>query len=131
MNNGGEVKLRVVQKSPSSYFEVCKNDADSGETKTGKTLVLSIIHSVEAIHLPPKCFRKSGDGVPLFTNIERVIYGTQPAAEVVAILGVNPPRYLFYMLSGFLCDLIQFLIDLTLHLLFRIEDASVCWALGK
>ena len=42
MNNGGEVKLRVVQKSPSSYFEVCTNDTDSGENKTGKTLVLSM-----------------------------------------------------------------------------------------
>ena len=90
----------------------------------------SVIACCEAIRLPPKCLRKTGEGVPLITDIERVLYGTQPAADVVMILGIRPPRYFFYMASGFVCDLIQFLIDITLHLVFHLEDPSICWALG-
>ena len=78
----------------------------------------------------PRFLRKDEEGAPIISGLGRVLYGTQPAAEVVTILGVRPPRYLCYMLSGFVCDLIQFVIDILLHLVLHLEDASVCWALG-
>lgn len=68
--------------------------------------------------------------VPLITGLDRVFFGTQPACEAVLVCGIHPPRYLCYMLSGFICDLIQFVIDIILHKVFLLEDASVCWALG-
>lgn len=90
----------------------------------------SVIGRVEAIRCPPQCCRKTGNGIPLITGLERVVYGTQAAADVVSILGVRPPRYPFYMVSGFLCDLIQFAVDVFLHLFFNLQDPSICWALG-
>lgn len=68
--------------------------------------------------------------VPLITGLDRVLFGTQPACEAVLVCGIHPPRYLCYMLSGFICDLIQFMIDIILHKVFLLQDASVCWALG-
>ncbi|CAB9502839.1 expressed unknown protein [Seminavis robusta] len=67
---------------------------------------------------------------PLVTGLNRVLLGTQPACEVVTIGGIHPPRYLCYMISGSLCDIIQFFIDVALHFCFGIDDPSLCWALG-
>jgi putative flippase GtrA len=70
------------------------------------------------------------DGIPVISGLDRVFFGTQPACEAMLICGFYPPRYLCYMVSGFICDIIQFFIDLMLHKVFLLEDASVCWALG-
>jgi putative flippase GtrA len=80
----------------------------------------------------PKCLRKEQDteANPIITGLDRVLFGTASAAEAVTILGVHPPRYLCYMLSGSFCDIIQFFIDLFLHVFLHLEDASLCWALG-
>ncbi|CAJ1966814.1 unnamed protein product [Cylindrotheca closterium] len=69
-------------------------------------------------------------GKPIVSGIDRVVFGTQPAAELVSIFGMRPPRYLFYMMSGIVCDIIQFLMDVCLHVVLEIKDASVCWSLG-
>lgn len=66
------------------------------------------------------------DGVYWVEGMDRVVFGTSSAAEVVRIAGVQPPRYLWYMLSGACCDVIQLCMDVLLHT--QIEDASVCWA---
>jgi hypothetical protein len=106
----------------------------SVESKTNKKTrgaCLAVIHWIQARRLP-KFLRKEGDtdGVPIITGIDRVLFGTQPAAEVVEVLGVHPPRYLCYMLSGSGCDILQFFMDVMLHVVFHFEDASLCWALG-
>ncbi len=93
-----------------------------------------IITWLESLRVPQTLRRSEGDsrpdGIPIISGLERVLFGTQPACEVVLICGIHPPRYLCYMLSGFICDLIQFTIDVILHKVFLFEDASVCWALG-
>ena len=50
-------------------------------------------------------------------------------AETVSVLGVKPPRYLWYMLSGSGCDVLQFATLYILHH-FVVQDPSVCWCLG-
>jgi putative flippase GtrA len=65
--------------------------------------------------------------VPLIEGLDKVIFGTLSAAEAVFICGIKPPQYLFYMLSGAVCDVIQLLMDCLLHFGFGIEDASMCW----
>ena len=57
------------------------------------------------------------------------MYGTQPAAEIILILGLHPPRYLCYMVSGFLCDIIQFTIDFFLYYNIT-KDSSLCWMIS-
>ena len=74
--------------------------------------------------------KKTKAGTPFIAGLDTVIYGRQAAADAVYLFGGQPPRYLWYMLSGFGCDIIQFHIDLMLHYGFGLEDASVCWALG-
>lgn len=68
--------------------------------------------------------------VPLIRGLDPVIRGTQPCADSVYLCGIKPFRYLWYMLSGTLCDVIQFCIDLILLHTFHIKDPSMCWALG-
>ena len=72
----------------------------------------------------------NADGLAVVSGLDRVFFGTQPACEALLLCGFHPPRYLCYMVSGFLCDVIQFGIDLILHTVFLLENASVCWALG-
>lgn len=59
-------------------------------------------------------------------GLDRVVFGTSSAAEVVQLAGVRPPRYLWYMLSGATCDILQLCMDILLRA--QIEDASICWA---
>ena len=111
------------------------NDESTSNKKqhrnTVRIFISSAIVFLESLRLPKFLRgRDSGDGQPIIAGLERVLFGTQPAAEAVTILGVHPPRYLCYMISGFVCDLIQFGIDFMLHIILHIEDASVCWALG-
>jgi hypothetical protein len=66
------------------------------------------------------------DAVYWIAGLDRVLFGTAAAAETVTVAGVKPPRYLFYMMSGMGCDVIQLCMDVFLHR--YIEDASICWA---
>jgi putative flippase GtrA len=70
------------------------------------------------------------EGVLVITGLDRVLYGNQSAAEAIQIAGVQPPRYLWYMLSGSGCDVIQFSMDLLLYYALNIQDASTCWAIS-
>jgi hypothetical protein len=72
----------------------------------------------------------AAEGVPFISGLDRVLFGTQSAAEAIQIAGIQPPRYLWYMLSGAMCDVIQFAMDVLLHFTFHIEDASTCWAIS-
>lgn len=104
--------------------------AEPKDNKKSRGVSLAVIRWIQARRLP-KCLRKEGyKDIPIITGIDRVLYGTQPAAEVVEVLGVHPPRYLCYMISGSGCDILQFFFDVMLHVVFHFQDASFCWALG-
>lgn len=91
-------------------------------------LVSRLIDGIESLRVPKFVY---GDGeVPPVTGLRNLVYGTQPACETVSIVGIRPPRYLCYMLSGFICDGIQLAIDFLLHFVFLLKDASLCWMLG-
>jgi putative flippase GtrA len=111
-------------KDPANDGEIQRRD---DKKKQSSSFVLRLIHYVESVQVP-RCLRSSDDATYIVTGLERVFYGTQPAAEVVTIGGIHPPRYLCYMLSGFLCDIIQFGIDFALYQ--QLQDASLCWALS-
>lgn len=66
------------------------------------------------------------DSVFWVQGLDRVVFGTSSAADVVELAGVKPPRYLWYMLSGVMCDILQLSMDIMLHM--YIQDASICWA---
>lgn len=69
-------------------------------------------------------------GRPLISGLDRVVFGTASAAEAVSLCGIRPPQYLFYMISGAVCDVLQLLLDYSLHTAFAIDDPSICWALS-
>lgn len=110
-------------------------DAEKHPRGSLRLTSLSIIRWLESLRVP-KLLDRGGNAGPeggtpfIISGLERVVFGTQPACEAVKLLGLAPPRYLCYMVSGFLCDLIQFGIDIILHTVFRLQDASLCWALG-
>uniref|UniRef100_A0A7S3PXD5 GtrA/DPMS transmembrane domain-containing protein n=1 Tax=Chaetoceros debilis TaxID=122233 RepID=A0A7S3PXD5_9STRA len=68
--------------------------------------------------------------VPLFRGIDKVLNGKRPASELVTICGIKPLRYFWYMISGGLCDIVQFGIDFLLLHALHVNDSSTCWALG-
>lgn len=107
------------------------------------TIIVRVISYIESVKVPwSKSKSKSkndndnnndggqqhNDVVYVISGMERVLYGTQAAADVVTICGIHPPRYLFYMVSGFVCDILQFTIDALLFL--QLQDASACWAIS-
>jgi len=65
----------------------------------------------------------------IISGVGKVWYGTRPAAEVVEILGIIPPRYLCFMVSGIVCDVVQFILYILLYY-WLIKDASLCWMLS-
>ena len=69
-----------------------------------------------------------GNNLYIISGLKKVFYGKQPAAEVVMIAGVRPPRYLCYVVSGSGCDVIQFFMYVLLYQ--QLRDASMCWALS-
>lgn len=106
----------------SSSFAPASTGSDSSHTEEHRVaFAKTCINKIESI----RC-----NGKPIITGIERVAFGTRPASEMVSLLGMRPPRYLFYMISGMVCDVIQFLIDVCFFALLEVKDASVCWALG-
>ena len=69
------------------------------------------------------------DAVYWIEGLDRVVFGTSSCSEVVRIVGVQPPRYLWYMVSGAVCDVWQLCMDVALTRSGTITDASACWAL--
>jgi len=63
---------------------------------------------------------------PLVSGLDSVVFGTKAASEIVLLYGINPHQYVWFMLSGGICDTLQFIMDFLMH--FWIDDASICWA---
>lgn len=133
MRNESATMSGDVQQAVKSDEAVDHRGSDDSNRKHRGIVRLSIAW-LESVRIP-KALQRRGenvdpDGTPVISGLDRVVFGTQPACEAVLICGIHPPRYLCYMLSGFICDLIQFSFDLVLHKVFLLENASVCWALG-
>ena len=117
------------------------NDSRSFDSPQRRKTLIRWIQWIESLTVPQCCVRKlpasirnnthnnEDDNVKIITGLERVLYGTQPAAEVVQFAGVQPPRYLCYMISGSACDVLQFLMDFFLYYNVT-QDASLCWMLS-
>jgi len=84
-----------------------------------------IINTIQQIR-----FKWRNREISLISGVDKVAFGTVSAAEAVEICGVKPMQYLWYMLSGAICDVIQLLIDCFLHFGVGIEDASICWLMS-
>ena len=127
-----------------------KNSMRNNNNKNNK-MVSAIIRELQSIRLPrsmssylptPNLMVKrddeamdfaSNDGrIPLVSGLDQVFLDdrTAPASQVVKLCGLRPPQYLWYMLSGSFCDLIQLFIDLLIHILLGIQNPSICWILG-
>lgn len=84
-----------------------------------------IVDTLHSWHLPWK------RDVPLVRGVDRILLTDRPpppASEVVLLCGGQPPRYLWYMLSGAICDVLQIATLFVLHSV--ISDGTICWALG-
>jgi putative flippase GtrA len=68
--------------------------------------------------------------VYLVTGLDRVLFGTQSCADAVTVVGIKPPRYLWFMLSGGVCDVVQFATNVLLYWSAVLRDPSLIWAAG-
>mmetsp|Transcript_16068 Transcript_16068/g.40278 ORF Transcript_16068/g.40278 Transcript_16068/m.40278 type:complete len:234 (-) Transcript_16068:405-1106(-) len=117
--------------SPSALLGGHVQDNDDRLQKHQNATKLSrTIHWIESQEVPAYITkrRRSGERVVWVSGLNKVLYGTQPAAEVVRVAGIRPPRYLCYMVSGSGCDIIQFVLYVLAYKQF--EDASLAWALS-
>mmetsp|Transcript_32439 Transcript_32439/g.71604 ORF Transcript_32439/g.71604 Transcript_32439/m.71604 type:complete len:271 (-) Transcript_32439:3599-4411(-) len=73
---------------------------------------------------------ESSSSVVLVSGLSPVVSGAAPASDTVRICSIRPPRYFFYAVSGFLCDIIQLFIDIVVHIVLGVNDPSLCWAIG-
>lgn len=73
---------------------------------------------------------ESSSSVILISGLSPVVSGAAPASDTVRICSIRPPRYFFYAVSGFLCDIVQLFIDVVVHMVLGVSDPSVCWAIG-
>jgi putative flippase GtrA len=63
------------------------------------------------------------------TGLDRVLFPPATCcAEEVYLVGWKPPRYLWYMISGAICDVLQLVLLYVLHL--YILDSATSWALA-
>lgn len=67
---------------------------------------------------------------PLIQGLDKVIGGSHSAADAIILCGIKPVRYLWYMMSGMICDTIQLGIDFVYYKAFHITNSSACWALS-
>ncbi len=107
--------------------DVVDDDDNRLQKHHNATALAKTIHWLESQEAPA-CIAKRRRGEKVFwvSGLNKVLYGTQPAAEVVRVAGIKPPRYLCYMVSGSGCDIIQFILYVLAYKQF--EDASLSWA---
>jgi len=72
----------------------------------------------------------SHNKIYLIQGLDRVVFGTKAASECIVLCGIKPVRYVWYMLSGAICDMMQLLLDLFIHIVISISDPSLCWILS-
>jgi putative flippase GtrA len=125
--------------SLSSDYNAKKGMRQRRSNSRSLDVLFSVVHCLQRVRIPRSCLPclppgedNNADGaIALCTGLDRVLLGTVPASKSVKICHLKPPQYFWYMVSGTLCDVVQFAIDYGLcHRMFGIQDPSVCWALS-
>lgn len=62
---------------------------------------------------------------PLISGLDSVVFTGSSATESVVICNFKPPQYLWFMLSGGIGDIVQFIMHFFMHI--WVQDASICW----
>ena len=133
------MEARRNTTSRSLVEPVSHQDEDGDNDRTQKhqnaTTLSRTIHLIESFEAPACIVGRHssnnnilGEKIYFVSGLGKVFYGTQPAADVVKVVGIRPPRYLCYMVSGSGCDIIQFFFYVLAYRQF--EDTSLSWALS-
>lgn len=123
-NNEETEKEPFLQSSIHKYKEEIMRKRKMVTKKS--QLCKYTVDRVEGILLPTS----SSSRIPLIKGLERVLNGTQPASEAIATCGMKPHRFIWFIISGLLCDIVQFMIDLILYYVLKIQSSTLCWAIG-
>jgi putative flippase GtrA len=107
-----------------------KKTKSGGKSKTNKSSsswLRRCVHAVQDVRVPGR----RSDNVYLVQGLDRMLFSAVPpaASEVIRITGLQPPRYLWYMLSGAICDILQISTLFLLHE-YVVNDGTACWAIG-
>jgi putative flippase GtrA len=110
-----------------------KIPAGSTSSTTYDNIIASWIERIESYRISSSShwsrrFRIEPD-TPWIQGLASVWYEGKSCADAIRIVGIQPPRYLWYMISGGICDVIQFIGNALLY--YRIHvNVSLAWAIG-
>ena len=128
--NQGSIDLENSMDSNSigSDEDISMKKVSSFELSDGsggfiENLILQIIYTLQKIEI-------DSNGTKLLEDADIVVLGTLPASKVVRICGFKPPEYLWFVLSGGGCDIIQLVIDYFVYKLLNVNDATTCWTVS-
>jgi len=62
--------------------------------------------------------------------VEKVISTGNSCHEAVLCCGTRLPEFAWYAISGTVCDLVQFAIDVAARKVFGVSDPSACWVIS-
>jgi putative flippase GtrA len=125
-------EISFKNKKKTKIISCCSsnsNKSKSHKTATNSTTnscMRRLVHCLQDTRVPGR-----RQDVPLVQGLDRMLLSTVPpaAAEVIRLAGWHPPRYLWYMISGALCDVVQIATLFFLHR-FVVTNGTACWALG-
>lgn len=122
------VREIAVKKTKSGSS---KSNNNNKTNKSSSSWLRRLVHAVQDIRVPGRRNSNSDNVVHLVQGLDRMLFSAVPpaAAEVIRIAGLQPPRYLWYMISGALCDILQISTLFLLHQ-YVVADGTACWALG-
>jgi putative flippase GtrA len=123
-------EISFKNKKKTKIISCCSNSSKSKSHKTATnttnpSCTRRFVHFLQDTRWPGR------RDVPLVQGLDRMLLSTVPpaAAEVIRLAGWHPPRYLWYMISGALCDVVQIATLFFLHR-FVVTNGTACWALG-
>jgi putative flippase GtrA len=67
---------------------------------------------------------------PVCTGVDKVLSKGTGCASSVNCFGRKLPRFAWYGLSGLLCDVVQFIVDIGARHFLGVSDPSACWVIS-
>lgn len=131
INTNGETDVETQPfMIDAATADVEQSDSSSSATTNNRnhrssSLVYSVLYAILVGRLSR--ITVGSRGTPLLSGVDRVLNGVSSAADSVLLCGVRPPRYLWYMLSGAGCDVVQFATNVLLHRCYPGLSNTTCW----
>jgi putative flippase GtrA len=129
---GKQQQQQQEQQLPASTRHGGPKAGSASGTNNNNNIIASWIENMESYRISSSYWSRKfriEPETPWIQGLASVWYEGRSCADAIRILGMQPPRYLWYMISGGICDIIQFIYNVLLY--YRIHvNVSMAWAIG-